>query len=197
MDGEPIRELNVGLVRFLDEVWLTHALKESLDLAIIRFAETVEVVRPMNLLSRETIRALSASGGTPLGGALRNALAMIDCRQKLGRLKSEPLTRPWIIVMTDGQPTDEWKSQAWRVKTLATMRELSVLAIGIGPAADMGMLSELTSPDLPPMRLKGLRFTDFFKWLGKSLELAANSNPGERLALPHPSDWSEGRDPSP
>jgi uncharacterized protein YegL len=169
----------------------TPHLRESLDLAIVRFAETVQVVRPMGSIREEAIPELQASGGTPLGEALQMSLALIDRRQRLGQSQGVPTRPPWLIIMTDGQPTDEWKSQAWRVKSLATLRELSVLAIGIGSGANMAMLSELTSPALPPKRLTGLRFADFFEWLGKSLAIAAESAPGECLALPSSSKWSE------
>lgn len=191
MHGEAIQELNAGLRQFLDEVWCTSLLRERLDLAIVRFGDEVQVVRPMGLLKEETIAPIVANGNTPLGGALQKALAMIGRRQGQYAARSLPRLMPWLIVMTDGQPNDGWKEEAWRVQNLANMKELAVLAIGVGRGADMGALQKLCGPDMPPVRLQGLKFASFFKWLSESLALSAEAKPGDRLALPPPTGWAE------
>jgi uncharacterized protein YegL len=189
MKGVPIRELNEGLRQFFDEVRATQSLKDHLDLAILRFSGDVQVVRPMGPLGEEAAQVIAAGGETNLGEALGRALELIERSGRRAAPDGDGRPMPWLIVMTDGRPTDRWEEQAWRVRSLASLNELMVLAIGIGPEADMGMLEALCSPDLPPMRLSGLRFADFFTWLKRSLAISDGSKAGERPALPPPSTW--------
>ncbi len=119
MEGEPIRELNAGLKQFFDEVRATPSLKGHLDLAILRFAGDVQVVRPMGPLCEETAPVIAAGGETNLGEALGRSLGLIERSGRHAASDGEGRPMPWLIVMTDGCPTDRWEEQAWRVRSLA------------------------------------------------------------------------------
>ena len=190
MSGEPASELNLGLRQFYKEVRSKPALNSGLDVGIVTFASTAAVLRPPSRLTEEPPPTIGADGDTALGGALRLALDMFERRQGKYRTHGMEVVRPWLIVMTDGQPTDEWESQAWRVKNLAEMKEIAVLAVGVGPKADMAMLDRLCASSQPPVRLRGLEFGRFFQWLKEALALCGGTRPGQQLALPAVSGWN-------
>ena len=191
MAGAPIRELNQGLLRFYREVNGRPALAKSLDLAVLRFAETVQVLRPLGPWGKWGPTAMRAEGGTPMGEALRLSLQMLHRYLGADKPAGRAKCLPWLIVMSDGQPTDEWEGQALRVQCLAAANEMLVLAVGIGDMADMDALKRLCSPQMPPKRLKGLSFVQFFEWLGESLQLPAPTSPNGMLSLPPSSSWAK------
>ena len=104
-------------------------------------------------------------GGTSIGTAVELALSLLDKRKEEYKDAGVDHFQPWLVLMTDGQPTDDThetisKEVSKRVKKKA----LSVFPIGIGKGADMEVLS-MFSPTRAPLKLKGLRFNEFFEWL--------------------------------
>lgn len=91
--------------------------------------------------------------------------------------------QPWLVLMTDGQPTTtEHIQAAARSCNLEEQHKLVVFPIGIGAAADMSVLA-MFSRKRCPLRLKGLNFREFFEWLSKSVVRVSQSRPGEKVSL--------------
>lgn len=190
MEGEPIRELNAGVQRFFTEIFETADLRQGLDVGIITFGEGARLIRKPSPLTSPMAPTLETSGMTPMGAALN--LALQELREYLLRAGSRRARRlmPWLVVMSDGEPNDEWEEPARIVRNYSLIRELASLPIGVGEGANMEMLTRLTTSDRPPVRLHGLRFTDFFVWLKDSLALTQGARQGSTLALPAPGDWA-------
>lgn len=85
--------------------------------------------------------------------------------------------------MTDGRPTDNTHlSIAPKVVELVENNKLTIIPIGIGNAADKESLAVL-SPKLPPLKLQGLRFKEFFEWLSSSVSAIPHSKLGEEVKI--------------
>jgi uncharacterized protein YegL len=132
---------------------------------------------------------LKANGETPMGEAVRRALALLRDRKDIYRRNGVDYFRPWIFLITDGNPTDSnWESAAEQVKVEELRRGALFYAVGV-ERADMKTLARFS--DLrPPLKLKGLAFRELFLWLSKSLTAIAQSRPGEQAALP-PVGWAQ------
>lgn len=57
-----------------------------------------------------------------------------------------------------------------------------MVAVGIGPDADLDMLAMFT-PKRRPVRLNGLQFREFFSWLSQSVANMSASLPGDEDEL--------------
>jgi uncharacterized protein YegL len=101
-----------------------------------------------------------------------------------------PKTMPWIFLITDGAPTDDWHRGAERVR--AKEGEVAFFAVGVGSDADMRTLGQIASPNRPPVRLDGLKFRELFEWLSRSFKSVSGSSPGQQVALPSPENWVQG-----
>lgn len=168
MEGEPIRELNQGYRQFLQETMNDEAASMSVDLEVITFGSSVEVRQPFMPISSvdPTPAALTAGGATPMGQALRLASEHLRSRRQKYRENGIAAYRPWVVLMTDGQPNDSWEQPAAEVRALAEQGKINYLGVAIGDDVDMHTLGRIVPS---PLKLQGLKFRQFFRWLTDSL----------------------------
>jgi uncharacterized protein YegL len=113
---------------------------------------------------------LKAGSRTPLGAGMLLALQMIEEQKK--ELRSHGITyhRPWMFVLTDGEPTDT--SATWQEACKATheaeaAKKVLIYSIGVGEF-NFAKLAELTAE--PPRVLKGMNFHELFKFVSSSIK---------------------------
>lgn len=184
MSGEPIRELNQGVELFLESLRQDPIARVSAEVAIVTFSDAAALHLDFQSLERITkAPVLSASGQTDLGGGVLLALNVLHNRKQQYQQAGVDYFQPWLVLMTDGQPTTEHHHKASaQVLQLESEGRLVVFPIGIGPYADMAVLA-MFSRKRPPLRLRGLNFRQFFQWLSKSVVRVSQSRPGEKLTL--------------
>jgi len=188
MAGAAIAELNAGLQSFKRELQADELAMQRVELAIITFGP-VQVHAAFQTADGFDPPLLHASGNTPMGEAIMHGLDMLEARKKDYKQAGVSYFRPWVFLITDGGPTDAWQAAAHRVHTGEQSKAFSFFAVGVS-GADMRTLSQICSPDRPPLGLRGLQFRELFKWLSSSLGGVAKSRPGDRVSLPPPSGWS-------
>ena len=186
MSGERINELNAGLRQFRDELISDDLAARRVELAVVPFGP---VRRGSSFHSPYDFnpQPLSADGDTPTGEAIEYAIDLVADQKAVYKQHGIMYYRPWIILMTDGMPTDEWQRAAKLIRDGESARAFSFFAIGVKDA-DMNVLRALSVRD--PLRLRGLAFREFFVWLSSSLSSVSKSQVGTAVALPSPSGWS-------
>ncbi|MGM9972124.1 MAG: VWA domain-containing protein [Anaeroplasmataceae bacterium] len=198
--------LNDGITRFITNLKNDAQASRVVDLAIVQFdneARIVESFKPADDLPN-TIN-LKADGVTSLGKAMETVIDMIRERRKLYHENSVPAYKPWIVVMTDGLPTDEdgngpkehgydktmktLESAMEKIKHEKEKGKLSILTMHIGeklediddtnyatnPATYLSALS--TKPII--LNLENENFNGFFDWLFQSLRIISYSGVDE------------------
>ena len=186
MKGKPIQELNEGLKQFKKELLDDELAAKRVEVAIVAFGPTrVEA----DFQTPEFFEAptLNASGDTPMGSAIEQALDMIRERKETYRSNGINYYRPWVFLITDGAPTDPWEAAAKAVKASEQDGSIAFFPVGV-EQANMDVLSKLSSR--APLKLDGLRFTDLFAWLSRSLQAVSQSQLGTEVDLPAPSGWA-------
>jgi uncharacterized protein YegL len=203
MQGQPIQELNEGLQAFDAAVKTDRLASLRVEVAIVTFGGTVEAMdvrsgkgQPVNFDAQEAFvivdafqpPKLQARGGTPMGSAVHRALKLLRERKEIYKQNSLDYFRPWIFLITDGKPTDEWRLAAQQIKEEEARRGLLFFSVGV-EGADLDTLAQF-SDQRQPVKLKGLAFEELFQWLSASLSAVAHSKPGEMVPLPA-GGWAE------
>lgn len=184
--GVPIDELNEGVSLFFNSIKNDEVAKYSAEVAIVAFSGVAELVLDFNFIENVIVPTLELDlelGGTSIGMAVELAIDALERRKQEYKHAGVDYYQPWLVLMTDGYPTDDSHIHiSQKIRSLVLDKKLVVFPIGIGSGADMDVL-KMFSPTRPPLRLKGLNFREFFEWLSKSVSRVSQSTPGERVEL--------------
>lgn len=187
MEGRPLTQLNAGYQTLLTELLEDALASKRVELAVVTFGP-VKLVQDFDTPDMIASRDLEVTGDTPMGEAISFAIDLVRDRKEVYRQAGIAYYRPWIFVITDGSPTDSWTAAARAVKEGEAANAFSLFAVGVD-GADMRTLAEIAVRD--PIKLKGLRFAELFRWLSNSLKGVSRSKTTERVALPAPTGWAE------
>lgn len=183
MNGPPISELNEGLSVYKNELAADSLASKRVEVAILTFGDRVQSACDFTTAEAFYPPNLVAGGNTPMGAAINQAIDMVHERKQIYRANGIAYYRPWIFLITDGAPTDEWQSAAKRVIEGESSKAFSFFAVGV-EGANMEILKEISKRQ--PLQLKGLRFRDLFQWLSNSQQSVSRSTPGEEVPLQNP-----------
>ena len=187
MGGPPIDQLNAGLVALKDSLMADVLAQKRVEISIVTFGPVSEI---QTCITAENFvpPTLSAQGDTPMGAALAKALEIVETRKQTYKAAGVKYFRPWIMLITDGGPTDrdkpEWSDSVAKIRAGLDKKSFAFFPIGV-ENADMETLASI-SPAATPLKLKGLGFRDLFKWLSSSLRSVSQSRPGEEVKLENP-----------
>jgi uncharacterized protein YegL len=190
MHGRPIEELNAGIRTFKQELMSDSMAMQRVEVAIMTFGP-VQVVAEFQTADLFEPPTLVANGNTPMGAAIEQGLDMLEARKQTYKHAGVSYYRPWVFLITDGAPTDPWRTAAERVRAGDSneRKAFSFFAVAVS-GADLSTLANICSPSRPPLPLQGLSFRELFMWLSASLGGVSRSQPGQAVALPAPSGWS-------
>jgi uncharacterized protein YegL len=183
-----IGSLNRGLEQLEKTVKATPLLRRQLLIAVVRFSEDVEVVSDWTEAANFTAPRLEARGTTAMGKGMAKAWEMVNGIR--AELKSRGIqhTRPWLFLLSDGSPTDDWTSVAAESRQHCVEKRAVVwpFLVGDGDANSAATLHQFAREDMSVYQLEAAKFADIFEWLTTSLGAVANSgtDPHAQIAPP-------------
>jgi uncharacterized protein YegL len=168
------------------------------DLAVLAFGGSVRLVQDFCSIEDFEPPALSAGGGTPLGEAILKAADMLEERKRQYKQQGIDYYRPWVFMITDGEPTDmepgdaTWDQVVTRVRTGEAEKKFLFFAVAVEPA-DLRTLARIAPQNRPPVKLIGSKFAEMFSWLSKSQAKVSSSKINDNVQLENPvaAGWSE------
>jgi uncharacterized protein YegL len=193
MAGEPIRQLNQGLQKFQHDISANSMTTNRLEVAVVEFSDTVETVVQPALVDSFSMPDLKTKGTTKMVDGVREAISLVESRKNWYKQTGQPYLRPWIILITDGAPDGDQDidSLAQEIQAGVSGKKFVFLAIGV-QGANMDVLHHISSSEMPPAALQGLKFSEFFKWVSASMSVIASSKEGDKVNLPSAADWMQG-----
>jgi uncharacterized protein YegL len=185
MSGGPIDELNLGLQQYREELLIDNLASRRVEIAIIQFGGNVRLEQDFVTARSFNPPTLQASGDTPMAEGIMRGIKQLELRKAIYQANGIAYYRPWIFLVTDGEPTDH--DEAWRMACEAVrlgehQKKFTFFAVGTG-GADYDKLRQV-SPSRSPLRLKGIAFREMFRWLSNSQTRVSQSQVGTNIALP-------------
>jgi len=189
LDGA-IQELNKGIAILKQELERDEVASLRVEVAIVTFGgDKPQLVSDFATVDEFKPPQLTANGSTPMGQAIELALDKVEERKQIIRNANLGLYRPWVFLITDGEPTDNWENAAQRVRSGDANKKFAFFAVGVRNA-NMEILGEIAPLNTPPLLLDGLKFKELFLWLSGSLQAVSVSQPGEQIETPSISGWT-------
>ena len=189
MKGVRIDSLNEGLRAFHKSLLEDDLAQLRVDVTVLTFSGNVTVVQDfVNASNFQPPQLKVSSGGTSMGAGIAKSVQTIVARKKSYKSEGIDYYRPWIFMITDGEPTDEVNQASKLIAEGEENKSFIFFAVGVEDA-DMDKLSQVSVRS--PLKLKGTNFRDMFNWLSTSMAAVSQSQVGEKVKLPSVDDWAE------
>lgn len=185
MDGEKIDSLNEGVKLLLDEC-ANPKFEKPVKLAIITFGKNDRAELHQEMDKARTIlenwKPMEAYGMTPLGDALKMALAMVD---DVEYLPKDEYYKGYFVLASDGEPNDSWEEPLRLLIEHGRAGKYERNAIAIGDDADEIMLDSFKSPETPLYHARdGKAIVEAFKKISESVSNKASGMAGAKKETP-------------
>ena len=152
MRGNSIQTVNKFFNDFFSWVHDEEELMVKLEVAIMQYDEEVSILREPRLLEDgELPPTLTERGSvTETVMAIEEAIKLVEDRKAFYRSTGQCYYRPWIIVMTDGEPYGNKATQAdidaisLRIKKDIVVKKYNILGVGIGDDFNTEVLNKIT-----------------------------------------------------
>jgi uncharacterized protein YegL len=185
MSGARIAALNDGICVFQWEVARDSLAARRVEVAVVTFDSAVTVLQDFVTVDQFVPPTLTAGGATAMGGGVNRALDLVQARKATLKANGVAYYRPWVVLITDGEPqgepTGEIERAIQRVQQEEAQKRVAFFAVGV-EGANVAALGRLAARG--PLRLAGLQFREMFVWLSQSMAAVAQSQLGAQVALP-------------
>lgn len=153
----------------------------------LRVSDGAEDTLPPDYMSEDGLFCYKApfvmSTGTMTSRGVNLALDEIEKRKQSYRENGIDYFRPWLFLITDGEPTEHHEvvdAMARRLKDADSEKRVAAFSVGV-EGANMDALARI-SPRRPLM-LKGTEFSSMFVWLSHSMSRVSRSRTDDEIAL--------------
>ena len=168
MVGVPITEVTNGMKAMLQSLRQDPYALETAYVSIIIFAGKAKTLVPLTDICSFYPPQLPIGGGTSLGTAIRHLISEMNSKIAKNDGETKGDWKPIVFLFTDGVPTDETDSaiSEWEAKYKT---KANLVAVSIGPNADLGLLQRLTDNVLLFDDADAEAYSKFFKWITASI----------------------------
>lgn len=190
-----IAEMNNGVQVLKQELMSDSTAKARVELCIVCVggpAGDADLLMDWSDVSGFMPPNLSAGGMTHLGAGMHIAMNQVEQRKQFYKANGFDYTRPWIIVISDGEPTDQpadWQSACQMSVNASSGKRVSIFPVGVDSGANLMVLGQLTQ-ERPAVAMNSVKFSEFFLWLSKSLSERSRNAPGQQVMLAPVNSWA-------
>ncbi|SLM29414.1 tellurium resistance protein [Desulfamplus magnetovallimortis] len=166
MSGEPVNALKNGVQLLASTLRQDPYALETVFVSVITFNTEAEQVVPLTDLITFQPPEINASGITSLGAALKLLSQKIKNEVAKTTPEKKGDWKPLVFIMTDGAPTDDWKSGLEELKQIKTGMIISCAA---GEGAKIDVLKQISEIVVSLDTATSETIQQFFKWISASI----------------------------
>jgi uncharacterized protein YegL len=192
MTGAPIEAVNQGIVMLYNELMNTPQAVETAWISVITFETQANQLIPLTELTNSAPPMLNPGGTTSLGAALSLLGQALDREITANTGDKKGDYKPLVFLLTDGEPTDDWRGGLGVLRSRTQKKPATVIAIGCGPNVNMATLTEVGDHALHLHNADPDTIKQFFQWVSQSVKVAsvsANAGGGPTNMPAPPSSW--------
>lgn len=171
-----IQQINDGIKQFIQNIREDYIAADSVELCIISFGGSqARIEVPFKAAADIDYQNIRVSGNTPMGQAVEFAMHEIEKRVELYKRYGITCYKPWLILLSDGEATDDYLLSAAKLVEKQKERRIKVLCIKLGSEEEslsrFHINREVES-------LEDLALGDFFAdWLSTSVATLSKQSP--------------------
>jgi uncharacterized protein YegL len=173
MIGGGIEAVRSGLSAMLSKLRADPHALDTVCLSVITFDAEARVAVPMTPLLDFQEPQLNIKPGTALGAALTLLANRIQSEVRKTSRDTKGDFRPLVLLLTDGQPGDDWQTPLSRIGVQIKPRPANIYAIGCGTDVDYSVLQGITDVVLRMEDMGPESFGKLFVWLTASVSSAS------------------------
>jgi uncharacterized protein YegL len=189
MAGERIQALSAGVKALGEDLAKDSVASRRVEIAVVTFGGEVRVAQDFVAAGEFKPPVLEASGSTPMASAIEHSLHLIEARKTRYKKIGVSYYRPWVFMVTDGQPEGESEEVVQRaaqhLHAAEQSNSVAFFAVAV-EGANVKRLSQIVVRT--PLELEGLNFGELFLWVSASMQSISSSQPGDHVKLP-PVGW--------
>lgn len=171
-----IDRINGGIRQLIADLKAEPYAVDSVELSIISFGgKKHEVICDFSSVAKISFEDIRVGGATPLGGAVRYALDRLEERVQFYNDEGLDYYKPWLIIMSDGEATDDYRKVAQDVKFMEANEDLKVKCVVLGNEG-FDTLKSFTKEKV--IGIDEIKISSFFSWLSSSMGDLMKSTPG-------------------
>jgi uncharacterized protein YegL len=188
MAGTAIEDMTRGVDAMVEYLRNDPQALETAWLSVLTFSRDARQIVPLTELLDFRLPRLSVRTGTALGAGLR---LLMQCLQRevvrtTATVKGD--YKPLVVLLTDGQPTDNWEPVADQIRAQRSPSVANIYAIGCGPDVDTDVLRHVTDIVLLMQDMSSPAWKKLFVWLSASVQSTSQAleagREGQPLNLP-------------
>ena len=176
-----IEALNAAMKDMVSTFAKESRLRAEIQVGLITFGGKAQMHLP--LVAAHSVAGfaeLKADGVTPMGAAFDLARQLLEDKDRI----PSRAYRPVLILLSDGQPTDDWEAPFKALCDSERAQKATRLAMTIGPDADEAMLRDFTNDAEAPI-FKAHNARDihrFFRAVSMSVSTRSTSNSPNQIS---------------
>lgn len=183
MSGKAIRNVERAINRFAEDICKDPKAADRVDLCVLGFNDTVEVLQDWCPITEMKKFELTASGGTNMSEGLRVAVDKLRERGHLYEDNGIEVRIPYLIILTDGMG-DNIDQIAEEIRERTKAKKMLPWFLGVS-GYDKNTAAKITEGKrvFELTDEEGYDFTDFFKVMEVSIKAVSTSAPGAKPVI--------------
>jgi uncharacterized protein YegL len=183
MYGEAIKELNSSVQTFIEVLGDDDYARTSVELSIVTFSTNINVIHDYSFVDDIYFENdLEVENNTNMGKAVNYALDSIQSKLKEYNKDGILYKAPLLLIITDGESSDDIKSASNRSADLITKKKLTFMGIGVGKNVNMNELKRFNPNGNVVLSPKHEDLAELLKWVSYQLSSAVSENYEEAQA---------------